>query len=182
MAQYEMVYTGGRVNQKQNVNRALQLKERLRMSQMAKREREHIIERDRLMDNYKLFVKQTEEIAESIEESRKIIRILRFFREIMHLSARDLEDIMEKGENKYSKSLIAAIEIGTRNPNAAFIKEYAEALQKKAKLKRSILDIAQKCIEDQELLTLMDKYEKDKGDFKTTYKIVSKINTLESMK
>jgi len=109
----------------------------------------------------------------SIEEDRQIIRVLRFMREYMHISTRDLASMMA-GEY-HSRSLVASIENGTRNPNANFVADYAMAIQKKSGLKGNLLLIIQKCLEDDIFLEQLDKYEKNDISFRTIYLMSKKI-------
>ena len=106
------------------------------------------------------------------ETEMKIIKVLRFLREFMHVSANDLSLVMGEG---YSRSLISAVEAGKRNPSAEFIEKYADALQEKLKLKKNVLIIVMNCIEDPGLMNLLDEYEQGDGGFMTTYKISKKL-------
>lgn len=111
---------------------------------------------------------------------RQIIRILKFFREFMHVSAQDLVDAIE--ENKPSRSLIAAVESGNRNPTPEFLRQYADALQNTVKIKRDLIDVAEQCIEDQEFLDLLQKYERGEGGFFNTFRISQKIISISDGK
>lgn len=101
------------------------------------------------------------------------VRVLKFLREFTHVTAKELSDMME-GEF-HSRSLIAAIENELRNPTEEFISEYAKALQKRVNVKRDLMHIVQGCIDDPEMLSLMDQYDQNHGGFVTTYKIAKKI-------
>ena len=105
----------------------------------------------------------------------QIMRVLRFMREYLHITTKEISEAMEG--DYHSRSLIASIENRFRNPDIIFIVEYAKVIQEKSGLKGNLLYIAQKCIEDKFFLELMDKYEKN-SDFRTIYKISSKINQL----
>ena len=109
----------------------------------------------------------------SIDEDKNIVRVLRFMREYMRLSTRDVAKIME-GEF-HSRSLIAAIENGSRNPNTDFVVNYAMAIQKRAGLKGILLVTIQKCIEDEDFLEELKKYEMNDFSFRTIYLISKKI-------
>ena len=108
------------------------------------------------------------------------VRVLKFFREFTHITAKELSDKME-GEY-HSRSLIAAIENGLRNPTEEFITEYAKALQDRLKVKRNLMQIVQNCIDDPEMLSLMDEYERNNGGFMTPYKISKKVLLMDDSK
>lgn len=92
----------------------------------------------------------------------QIMRVLRFMREYLHITTKEISEAMEG--DYHSRSLI--------------IVEYAKVIQEKSGLKGNLLYIAQKCIEDKFFLELMDKYENNDFDFRTIYKISSKIYQL----
>lgn len=114
------------------------------------------------------------------ETQTKMIRVLKFLREFTHVTAREVADLMEGEFN--SRSYLAAVENGLRTPSPEYITDYAKALQKALKIKKDMMYVVQKCIEDPELLNLMDQYERKKGDFLVSYKIAGKIIEIDAPK
>ena len=124
---------------------------------------------------------KTQDAGSSVQKTLMLkVRVLKFFREFTHITAKELSDKME-GEY-HSRSLIAAIENGLRNPTEEFITEYAKALQGRLKVKRDLLQIVQNCIDDPEMLSLMDQYDQNNGGFVLSYKISKKILLMDDNK
>lgn len=124
---------------------------------------------------------KTQSVELSVQKSlMQKVRVLKFFREFTHITAKELSDRME-GEY-HSRSLIAAIENGLRNPTEEFITEYAKALQDRLKVKKNLMQIVQNCIDDQEMMSLMDQYDRNNGGFILSYKISKKILLMDDNK
>lgn len=124
---------------------------------------------------------KTQSVELSVQKSlMQKVRVLKFFREFTHITAKELSDRME-GEY-HSRSLIAAIENGLRNPTEEFVTEYAKALQDRLKVKKNLMQIVQNCIDDQEMMSLMDQYDRNNGGFILSYKISKKILLMDDNK
>lgn len=112
------------------------------------------------------------------ENRTQVMRVLRFFRVFMHVSAQTIAD---NSEDHLTRSLIAAVEAGTRNPSTHFIKQYADSLQGIVKLKQNLILISYKCINDSELMDYIDEYERGIGRFVIPYKISKRIMELTNV-
>ncbi len=107
------------------------------------------------------------------ETIKKVVKVLRFIREVVRVPAKDIAELM-KGEY-HSRSLIAAVESGLRKPSPEFLAEYAAALQKMTKVESDLLFAAFKCAEDSELMDLMHKYYDEGGDFRVARTLINQI-------
>lgn len=68
------------------------------------------------------------------------------------------------------------------NEKEGYVKEYAKALQDRLKVKKNLMQIVQNCIDDQEMMSLMDQYDRNNGGFILSYKISKKILLMDDNK
>ena len=103
-----------------------------------------------------------------------IIKVFRLFRVLMHLSTRNIANL-SSGEAKFSRSLVAAVEVGTRRPTLGFVLEYGRILQEKSGFKHDIFHIAETCAKDDDFMHLQEVYMAGKANFYDIYAMMSFI-------